>query len=167
SPPASPVRWLRYRTPARRYRPERVFLEYLPHFRVDALETILRTRRDMHMAHTDATPQQFAGVRARDVDVQGAGDFRGEVIRTVPIMGPVVISPTRPPVTPELRLDGSMRRDVHIRMGVITPEAPRFELRSDRGICDLPVDRTFVGPPRLRSSDIGSRGLGYREGSQF
>jgi hypothetical protein len=60
-----------------------------------------------------------------------------------------------------------MRRDVHIWMGVITPEAPRFELRSDRGICVLPVDRTFVDPPRLRSGDSGSRGLGYREGSQL
>src|SRR5262245_13893914 len=151
----SPVRRRRYLATARRHYSERIVLEHVPHFPVDALEAILPTRREMDMAHTDAMPQQFAGVRARDVDEQGAGDPRIEVVRTVSVMGPVVISPTRPPVTPEMRLDGSMRRDVHIRMGVITPEAPRLELRSDRGTGDLPVDRTFVGPPRLRSGDIG------------
>jgi hypothetical protein len=60
-----------------------------------------------------------------------------------------------------------MRRDVHVRMRVVTPEAPTFELRSDRGVCNLPDDRTFASPPRLRSGDMRLLGVRYREGSQF
>src|SRR5262245_50866731 len=162
------VRRRRHLTTARRHDSRRILLKYLVNLFVYALESMLRTRRRVHVALGEAAPHEFAGVGVRDVDNQCTDDDRLEVVRTpaVAVVAPVSISPTGPPITVVLRLESSMRRHVHIGMYVITPQAPRFELRDDRRIGVLADDRTVVGR-RLRSHGVGGCGLSDRKGSNL
>src|SRR5262249_46029540 len=145
-----------------------ILLEYLVHLFVNALEAMLRARRGMHVALGETAPHQFAGVGVRDVDNQCTDDDRLEVVRTpaVAVVAPVSISPTGPPITVLLRRESSRRRQVHTGMYVITPQAPRFELRGDRRIGVLADDRTVVSR-RLRSHGIGGCGLSDRKRSNL
>src|SRR5262245_19916299 len=118
---------------------------------------MLGARRRVPIALTDAAPQEFAGFGAPDVDKQSAGNEWAGVVRTVPvivpvaIMTPISISPSRPPpIAVGLAHDLSVCRDVHIGMNVITSQAPHFELRGDRGICPLPIERTIPGCCAIR-----------------
>src|SRR5678809_1446015 len=145
---------------ARRNDPRRILPEYLRHLSVDALEAMLGARRRVHIALAEPAPQQLAGLGIVDIYDERTDDLRLEVVRTV------AVAPPGPPVAVILRLEAPTRRDIDVWVYIITSQASRLELCSDRRVRILLDDRAVVRrrPRRLHGL---RRGLFDRESAQL
>src|SRR5678809_537127 len=155
---------------ARRNDPRRILPEYLRHLSVDALEAMLGARRRVHIALAEPAPQQLAGLGIVDIYDERTDDLRLEVVRTVAVGSPVAVTvavaPTGPPVAVILRLEAPTRRDIDVWVYIITSQASRLELCSDRRVRILLDDRAVVRR-RPRRLHVLRRGLFDRESAQL